>query len=190
MGIRLPGAFLPKQILRRSLMTAGQAASTDAIVPKGYFAVYIGERERKRFVVPISYLNQPSFQELLRKAEEVFGFSHQMGGQSYPTPHNVHITESFSLKQFHVRAPNLLVNWLGFSSIKPFMGSNYHFLWSLNWPYRILLYLNKSADVFAVSQAKHWFEATTGIRWPGDIHAMQKSPQISYVCNPSSFSLC
>jgi SAUR family protein len=27
----------------------------------------------KRFVVPVSYLDQPSFQDLLRKAEEEFG---------------------------------------------------------------------------------------------------------------------
>ncbi|CAB4290011.1 unnamed protein product [Prunus armeniaca] len=31
-------------------------------------------------MVPISFLSQPSFQELLSKAEEEFGFDHPMGG--------------------------------------------------------------------------------------------------------------
>ncbi|GKB52329.1 serine/threonine-protein phosphatase 2A 65 kDa regulatory subunit A beta isoform-like protein [Tanacetum coccineum] len=42
-------------------------------VPKGYLAVYVGEDQRKRFVVPLSYLDQPLFQELLRRSEEDFG---------------------------------------------------------------------------------------------------------------------
>nr|GEX10111.1 hypothetical protein [Tanacetum cinerariifolium] len=46
----------------------------------GYFAVYVGEEEKKRFVVPVSLLTQPAFQELLRQAEEEFGYNHPMGG--------------------------------------------------------------------------------------------------------------
>nr|XP_016437291.1 PREDICTED: uncharacterized protein LOC107763325 [Nicotiana tabacum] len=53
-------------------------------VPKGHFAVYVGETEKKRYVVPIAYLNHASFQELLRKAEEEFGFQHPMGGLTLP----------------------------------------------------------------------------------------------------------
>ncbi|KAJ6937991.1 hypothetical protein NC652_012312 [Populus alba x Populus x berolinensis] len=53
-------------------------------VRKGYVAVYVGEEEKKRFVIPVSHLNQPSFQELLSKAEEEFGFDHQMGGLTIP----------------------------------------------------------------------------------------------------------
>ncbi|PHT41838.1 Auxin-responsive protein SAUR22 [Capsicum baccatum] len=49
-------------------------------VPKGHLAVYVGETEKKRYVVPIAYLNHPSFQDLLQKAEEEFGFQHPMGG--------------------------------------------------------------------------------------------------------------
>ncbi|CAI0380806.1 unnamed protein product [Linum tenue] len=30
-------------------------------VPKGYLAVYVGESQRKGFVVPISYLTHPTF---------------------------------------------------------------------------------------------------------------------------------
>ncbi|CAN1744941.1 Auxin-induced protein X10A [Linum perenne] len=56
-------------------------------VPKGHVAVYVGEEMEtmmKRFVVPISYLSHPSFQDLLRKAEEEFGFDHPMGGLTIP----------------------------------------------------------------------------------------------------------
>ncbi|KAK7844978.1 auxin-responsive protein saur21 [Quercus suber] len=58
--------------------------STSIDVPKGYIAIYVGESERRRFVIPISFLNQPSFQELLSRAEEEFGFDHPMGGLTIP----------------------------------------------------------------------------------------------------------
>ncbi|KAI8021010.1 hypothetical protein LOK49_LG03G03702 [Camellia lanceoleosa] len=45
---------------------------------------YMLEREKKRFVIPISYLNNPSFQDLLSQAEEEFGFDHPMGGLPIP----------------------------------------------------------------------------------------------------------
>ncbi|GLJ24056.1 hypothetical protein SUGI_0458510 [Cryptomeria japonica] len=47
-------------------------------VPKGHFAVYVGS-ERARFVVPTTYLSHPIFHTLLEKAEEEYGFDHQMG---------------------------------------------------------------------------------------------------------------
>ncbi|XWS55038.1 hypothetical protein CRYUN_Cryun10bG0140700 [Craigia yunnanensis] len=53
-------------------------------VPKGHVAVYVGEAQKNRFVVPISYLNHPSFAELLNRAEEEFGFNHPMGGITIP----------------------------------------------------------------------------------------------------------
>lgn len=49
--------------------------------------VYVGEqieKEKKRFVVPISFLNDPSFREFLSRAEEEFGFDHPMGGLTLP----------------------------------------------------------------------------------------------------------
>ncbi|GJR82721.1 small auxin-up RNA [Tanacetum coccineum] len=49
-------------------------------IPKGYSAVYVGEVQKKRFVVPLSYLDQPLFQDLLRRSEDEFGFNHPMGG--------------------------------------------------------------------------------------------------------------
>ena len=62
-----------KQLIQRSF-------SNTKDVPKGYLAVYVGdERKMKRFIIPVSFLKQPSFQELLRQAEEEFGFDHPMG---------------------------------------------------------------------------------------------------------------
>ncbi|XP_057718870.1 auxin-responsive protein SAUR23-like [Arachis stenosperma] len=64
------------------------------MVPKGYFAVYVGEVEKKRFVIPLSFLNQPSFQQLLSMAEEEFGFTHPMGGLTIPCTQDtfIHLT--------------------------------------------------------------------------------------------------
>ncbi|KAG6711830.1 hypothetical protein I3843_05G067400 [Carya illinoinensis] len=84
MGVRLPVVTLAKQILSRSASIASRAASTSPEVPRGFFAVYVGETQKRRFVVPVSYLNQPLFQDLLRKAEEEFGFNHPTGGLTIP----------------------------------------------------------------------------------------------------------
>ncbi|KAM3291834.1 hypothetical protein P3S67_020123 [Capsicum chacoense] len=65
-------------------------SSTSLDVPKGHFAVYVGEKQ-KRFVIPISYLNQPSFQDLLSQAEEEFGFNHPMGGVTIPCSEDIFI---------------------------------------------------------------------------------------------------
>ncbi|KDP27612.1 hypothetical protein JCGZ_19617 [Jatropha curcas] len=78
MGIHLPGV-LAKKLFRQA---SGKSFSLD--VPKGFVAVCVGEAQRKRFLVPLSYLNHPSFQDLLSTAEEVFGFDHPMGGLTIP----------------------------------------------------------------------------------------------------------
>ncbi|XP_025015016.1 auxin-induced protein 15A-like [Ricinus communis] len=83
MGVRLPGV-LAKQIFRQSAFVASKASSASLDVPKGYTAVYVGEGRKKRFLVPVSYLNHPSFQGLLSMAEEEFGFDHPMGGLTIP----------------------------------------------------------------------------------------------------------
>ncbi|KAI4332790.1 hypothetical protein L6164_017671 [Bauhinia variegata] len=75
---------------RRVSFTADTAASKPVGVPKGCLAVYVGE-EMKRFIIPISYLNQPSFQELLGKAEEEFGYDYPMGGLTIPCKEDVFI---------------------------------------------------------------------------------------------------
>ncbi|PNY00163.1 auxin-induced protein-like protein [Trifolium pratense] len=49
-------------------------------VPKGYLAVY----KMKRFLIPVSFLNEPLFQEFLSQSEEEFGYSHPMGGLTIP----------------------------------------------------------------------------------------------------------
>ncbi|KAJ7001378.1 hypothetical protein NC653_011719 [Populus alba x Populus x berolinensis] len=77
MAISLPSFLQAKQNLLR-----GSSPARD--VRKGYVAVYVGEEEKKRFVIPVSNLNLPSFHELLSKAEEEFGFDHQMGGLTIP----------------------------------------------------------------------------------------------------------
>jgi len=81
MGFRLPG-------MRRASFAANQASSKGMEVPKGYLAVYVGEK-KKRFVIPISYLSQPSFQDMLTKAEEEFGYDHPMGGLTIPCTEDV-----------------------------------------------------------------------------------------------------
>ncbi|EYU35274.1 hypothetical protein MIMGU_mgv1a021708mg, partial [Erythranthe guttata] len=53
-------------------------------VPKGHLADYVGESENKRFVIPLTYLNDPLFQELLCRTEEEFRFHHPMGGLTIP----------------------------------------------------------------------------------------------------------
>ncbi|WOL05922.1 auxin-induced protein 15A-like [Canna indica] len=78
---KLPQAASIKQILKRcsSLGRKQQGELQQPLdVPKGHFAVYVGE-SRSRFIVPISVLTHPEFQSLLRQAEEEFGFAHDMG---------------------------------------------------------------------------------------------------------------
>ncbi|KAK1417922.1 hypothetical protein QVD17_27058 [Tagetes erecta] len=83
MAIFLPRITQAKKILRRSFSN-GSSTSTSMDIPKGYFAVYVGEEEKKRFVVPVSLLSQPAFQELLHLAKEEFGYNHPMGGLTIP----------------------------------------------------------------------------------------------------------
>ncbi|XP_023755268.1 auxin-induced protein 15A [Lactuca sativa] len=84
MGIRMPRIIQAKHILQRSLSNGTRTSTMD--LPKGYFAVYVGEKEqeKKRFVVPVSMLSQPSFQDLLHQAEEEYGYDHPMGGLTIP----------------------------------------------------------------------------------------------------------
>ncbi|KAK8700039.1 hypothetical protein V6N13_018444 [Hibiscus sabdariffa] len=59
-------------------------------VPKGYFAVYVGEN-KKRFVIPVSFLNRPLFQDLLGMSEEEFGYSHPTGGLTIPCNEDIFV---------------------------------------------------------------------------------------------------
>ncbi|RZC55673.1 hypothetical protein C5167_014526 [Papaver somniferum] len=77
------GFSLAAKILRRSSSKGRNDDMT--VIPKGHLAVYAGETQsKKRFVVPISYLNNTSFQQLLSRAEEEYGFDHPMGGLTIP----------------------------------------------------------------------------------------------------------
>ncbi|KAL5225311.1 hypothetical protein ABZP36_011950 [Zizania latifolia] len=87
MAIKKGGAAGLKQILKRcsslgrrqqQLEQNGweeeeETSGLPSDVPRGHFAVYVGER-RRRFVVPIALLDRPEFRSLLRRAEEEFGF--------------------------------------------------------------------------------------------------------------------
>ncbi|KAK2448766.1 auxin-induced protein 15A [Trifolium repens] len=83
MGFRLPGIIISK-------------ASSSKGVPKGYIVVYVGE-EMKRFVIPVSYLNQISFQDSLSQSEEQFEFDHPMGGFTSPCREDVFLDITSSL---------------------------------------------------------------------------------------------
>ncbi|XWS67788.1 hypothetical protein CRYUN_Cryun04dG0035400 [Craigia yunnanensis] len=80
MGVRIPSISSAKQILKLQPLITREKPD----VPKGHIASYVGETQRKRFVVPISVLNHPSFRDLLKRAEEEFGFNHPMGGLTIP----------------------------------------------------------------------------------------------------------
>ena len=64
-----------RQTLRRwrSRAASRAAAAADAAVPSGHVAVCVGGASR-RFVVRAAHLNHPVFRELLRQAEEEYGF--------------------------------------------------------------------------------------------------------------------
>ncbi|KAI3889931.1 hypothetical protein MKX03_020233 [Papaver bracteatum] len=76
------GFNLTSKILRQS---SSKGKNDEMVMPKGHFAVYVGETQvKKRFVVPISYLNHISIQELLNQAGKEFGFDYPMGGVTIP----------------------------------------------------------------------------------------------------------
>ncbi|KAL5571921.1 hypothetical protein UlMin_021518 [Ulmus minor] len=54
-------------------------------VPKGHLAVYVGQKDGDfhRVLVPVMYFNHPLFSELLREAEQEYGYQHQ-GGITIP----------------------------------------------------------------------------------------------------------
>ncbi|KAI7725195.1 hypothetical protein M8C21_016638 [Ambrosia artemisiifolia] len=88
MAIRMPRIVQARQILKRPLSN-GSSTPESMGIPKGYFAVYVGEQEKKRFVVSVSLLSEPTFQDLLHRAEEEFGYNHPMGGLTIPCSEDV-----------------------------------------------------------------------------------------------------
>lgn len=82
MAIRQSAVANAKQALWRSLLIGREGAPPRT--PKGHLVAYVGEAEKKRYVVPITYLNQPLFRDLLSRVEEEFGYDHPMGGLTIP----------------------------------------------------------------------------------------------------------
>jgi SAUR family protein len=66
-------------VLRQALLDT-PGCGGDGELPKGYFAVYVGE-EARRFVVPTGYLREPAFRDLMERAADQFGFTQAAGLQ-------------------------------------------------------------------------------------------------------------
>ncbi|XP_056861218.1 auxin-responsive protein SAUR21-like [Raphanus sativus] len=89
-----------KKVLSHSLAAVSSSKRATSAAPKGFLAVYVGEEsQKKRYIVPISYLSQPSFQALLSKSEEEFGFDHPMGGLTIPCPEDTFINVTSRLQR-------------------------------------------------------------------------------------------
>lgn len=48
-------------------------------IPKGCLAILVGHEgeEQQRFIIPVIYINHPLFMQLLKEAEEEYGFDHK-----------------------------------------------------------------------------------------------------------------
>ncbi|KAL1822319.1 hypothetical protein DCAR_0310147 [Daucus carota subsp. sativus] len=47
-------------------------------IPKGCLAVIVGQgEEQQKVIIPVIYINHPLFMQLLKEAEEEYGFDHQ-----------------------------------------------------------------------------------------------------------------
>ncbi|WVZ01652.1 hypothetical protein V8G54_022458 [Vigna mungo] len=86
-GIVMWGYALPliheRGIIRQASFSTAKTTRKGLDVPKGHLAVYVGDKMR-RFMIPVSYLNQSSFQQLLSQSEEEFGYDHPTGGLTIP----------------------------------------------------------------------------------------------------------
>ncbi|VFQ61393.1 unnamed protein product [Cuscuta campestris] len=94
MAISMGHLLCGKQGLRRFCSKSNREIE----VPKGHFTVYIGQGKKKGFVIPISYLKDHSFQDLLSHSEEEIGFDHPMGGLSIPCPEDTFLDILSSIK--------------------------------------------------------------------------------------------
>ncbi|KAK9164429.1 hypothetical protein Syun_005331 [Stephania yunnanensis] len=120
-----------KQIRKLRKQLVGAENSVD--VPKGHLAIYVGEAEKKRFIVPVSFLNHPSFQDLLRQAEEEFGFNHPMGGLTIPCQvsafidltSRLNVLDSFSLSRFMgIHLPSMAIQVKQIFKLHSLLGRN------------------------------------------------------------------
>ncbi|XP_006582457.1 auxin-responsive protein SAUR21-like [Glycine soja] len=97
MGIRLP-IFMALHANKIFKWQQHLHSRNHSNVPKGHIVVYVGEAQKKRFVVPISYLNHPSFVDLLNRVVEEFGYNHPMGGLTIPCKEEAFITLTSQLR--------------------------------------------------------------------------------------------
>ncbi|TXG64714.1 hypothetical protein EZV62_011708 [Acer yangbiense] len=130
MGIRMM-VLHAKQVIRRrsssnkqqqqfSYKTSPSPPPPTLDVPRGHFAVYVGEEDNlmKRFVVPISFLKQPQFQALLSQAEEEFGFDYRMHGLTIPCAEDEFISLTSPMASFDGFDEAYLQNSRGQSQLK------------------------------------------------------------------------
>uniref|UniRef100_A0A0C9QNE9 TSA: Wollemia nobilis Ref_Wollemi_Transcript_18592_508 transcribed RNA sequence n=1 Tax=Wollemia nobilis TaxID=56998 RepID=A0A0C9QNE9_9CONI len=68
--------FRKSVYLRLGSESAEEIVPSD--VPKGHVPVYVGAT-RSRFIIPVTYLNDLVFRQLLEKAEKEFGFDNGIG---------------------------------------------------------------------------------------------------------------
>lgn len=86
-----------------------RAASPPPDVPEGYLAVYVGSQERRRFVIPTTYLSSRVFGRLLEKAEEEFGFD-QRGALTIPCDISVFESALTRLSTNEALQPQMMSN--------------------------------------------------------------------------------
>ncbi|KAL2460018.1 SAUR-like auxin-responsive protein family [Abeliophyllum distichum] len=87
----------PKSMQNQTTPFPGGCTRIDD-VPKGHFAVYVGELNKHRFVVPISYLKHPLFQDLLKRSEEEYGFDYPASCLSIPCSENAFLDVTCRMK--------------------------------------------------------------------------------------------
>ncbi|KAH9325322.1 hypothetical protein KI387_005500, partial [Taxus chinensis] len=83
---------IPFKLLRRSTDQEAEEEEQreDKFVPRdvceGHLAIYAAKEGYfpRRFVIPLDYLKHPVFKDLLRLAEEEFGFEHRIGPLTIP----------------------------------------------------------------------------------------------------------
>lgn len=115
MGLRIHSMiFQAKQVLKESSLAKNQVCkATTASVPKGFLPVYVGDVQKRRFLVPVSYLYHPKFQKLLEMSAEEFDFGHPMGGLTIPCKEEVFIKLTSQLKASGILQISSLPSLLG-----------------------------------------------------------------------------
>ncbi|XP_028787415.1 auxin-responsive protein SAUR15-like, partial [Neltuma alba] len=76
--VKAVGGVDPDPVYHEYLLRGQEEETANNRTPTGFFALYVGE-ERKRHVVPTSYLSHPLFKMLLDKAYDEYGFDQKNG---------------------------------------------------------------------------------------------------------------